>query len=176
MYSSDQIKQIKQIISGYLDSSVLLDKIKSKVKDENIDVKDLDDRKLLEILKETDLFDKISSEMKSKMTSFKQPSDPVPTKLVQSKRALLIKLGQGKAFLNFVGGNSDKKLQFYVNFLKQRYSTNQVQANVEPVFNEVTLKFYFNHFSLSSSISQALIKRKSIFSPSQNSTSQSNLF
>lgn len=150
MYSQEQVKQIKAIIASYLDNSAVMEKIKSKIKDQNIDPRELDDKKLLELLKDTDLFDKISKEMKAVMSKTNEKTDPqAQLRLTQSKRALLIKVGQGRAFLNYVGGNSDKKLQFYVNFLKQRYASGLVNAAVEPLFNEVNstipliLEFHF---------------------------------
>jgi len=143
MYSQEQIKQIKQLIGNYLESSNLLDKVKQKIKEENLDPKDLNDKKLLEILKETNIYDKISLEMKQVISQNKEKTaDQLPQiKATTSRRALHLKLGQGKAFLQYVNGGSDKKLQFYVNFLKQRYSTGLVPASVEPIFNEVYPKF-----------------------------------
>ena len=137
-YSQDQIQKIKGIVSGYLDSNTLMERIKDKIRDENIDPKQLNDKKLLEILKQTDMFDKISHDVKGLITTKKEKVQEQPPVNTSAKRALLVKVGQGKAFLQYMGGESNKKLQFYINFLKGRYTSNLVPASVEPNFNSVS--------------------------------------
>jgi len=141
MYTQDQIKQIKGVISNHLDSSDLLEKIKQRIKEENLTQNQLDDKKLLEILRETQAYEKLSQDiknsqlntLKSQADHFSQASFTTDSK----RRGLLFKIGKGKAFLEYLGKETNKQLQFYVNFLKQRFSSNLIPASVEPNFNEV---------------------------------------
>jgi len=143
MYTQDQIRHIKSVIGTHLESSDLLDKIKQKIKDENLSQSQLDDKKLLEILKQTQAFDNISQEIKNtQLQTLRTQADQIPQGSFATdskRRGLLFKIGKGKAFLEYLGKESNKKLQFFVNFMKQRFSSNLIPANIEPNFNEAFL-------------------------------------
>lgn len=71
-----------------------MDRIKDKIRDENIDPKNLNDKKLLEILKSTEMYDKISSDVKGIVSTTKPKAEPsVEIKNSSAKRALLVKIG-----------------------------------------------------------------------------------
>ena len=141
MYSSDQIKQIKSSINAQFESTDILEKIKQKIREGKLDPDKLDDIKLMEILKETKIMDSIATDMKTMTTKkleTKIPNTSVTSKHSQGKLGIFLKIGQGKAFLEYMGKNDpNKKLQFYISFLRYRFFTNPITATVEPAFNEV---------------------------------------
>jgi len=145
MYTQDQLRHIKTVIGLHLESSDLLEKVRQKIKEENLGQGQLDDKKLMEILKQTQAFDKISQEIKkTQLQTLKTQADEIPQGAFagdSKRRGLLLKIGAGKAFVEYLGKESNKKLQFFVNFMKQRFSSNLVPASVEPKFNEVCMNF-----------------------------------
>lgn len=155
MYQNEQIKNIKAIIAMHLDRQDVIEKLRKKIKEDRINVDKLDDDGLVELLKELNLLETIVSDIKTrdaKAKTLQQTQEQglsLENRFSSTKKALMVTLGQGKAFLDFMDSKGDDlQLQFCVSFLRHKHYSAKVPAQIEPVFKEVI----YSRINLSESV------------------------
>ena len=144
MLQSEQTKDIKAIIAAHLERKDVVEKLRKKIREDKIDVDNLDDDGMIELLREMDLLGNIMTDIKTRETKSKAAQDlghssnDFRTRFSDARKGLIFTLGQGKAFLDYMEARTDGiALQFCVSFLRHKHYTPKVQAQVEPIFKEV---------------------------------------
>src|SRR5437762_1459964 len=128
MYQNEQVKNIKAIIAMHLDRQDVIEKLRKKVKEDGINVDRLDDDGLVDLLKELNLLGNIVSDLKTREAKAKtlqltqDQANNLDTRFSSTKKALMITIGQGKAFIDHMDSKGDGlQLQFCVSFLRHKH-------------------------------------------------------
>jgi len=146
MYSQQQIEKIKSLVGSYFTDPEVKNTLKSILKQDQLNIQDLDDNQLIDILKKANLMDKLLIDMeqlqeveqynknlKSKVKS-REKFDPP---LIKS-RGIGLKIIEGKAFVEYIQNfDATEKFLIDLNFLQYRFRTQPINVTHEPKFNEV---------------------------------------
>ena len=125
--------------------------LQRKVKAENLRLEDLDNERLMEILRETHVMDRLLIDLNrldepSRPEHREEPSGPGAKKRERVEvslekinyRALALKVTKGMAFLQFLTKEDpNKKFVVYASFLQQRFVSKPVPCTLDPVFDDL---------------------------------------
>ena len=147
MYSQQQIEKIKGLVVTYFNDPEIKISLKTILKQEKLNVQDLDDNQLIDILKKANLMDKLLvdlenlQEVEQYNKNLKSRSNLTGQKIEASlikSRGVGLKIIEGKAFVEYIQ-NFDPTEKFIIdlNFLQYRFRTQPVNVCTEPKFNEV---------------------------------------
>lgn len=146
MYTQNQITKIKSLVNSYFASPELKNSLKSLIKQEQINLEELDDSQLIEFLKKTNLMEKLMKDLENlqEIEKFNQNSaktQPKPQKIDAfsiKSQGIGLKIIEGKAFVEYIE-NFDETEHFLIDlsFLHHRYRTSPIKVTHEPKFHEV---------------------------------------
>ena len=150
MYSQQQLEKIKTLVNSYFVDPEIKNSLKSIIKQDQLNLEDMDDSQLIDLLKKANLMDKLLIDLENiqeveqynkNLKNKVKPKEKIDTSLIKS-RGIGLKILEGKAFVEYIQ-NFDPTEKFIIdlNFLQYRFRTQPVNVTHEPVFNEVFFKF-----------------------------------
>jgi centrosomal protein CEP76 len=149
--SSYQIQNIKSLINKYFENEEVYALLQKKVKAENLRLEDLDNERLLEILRETHVMDKLLIDLnrleeqdrphvkENSLGPGAKKKDRVEVSLEKvNYRALALRVTKGMAFFQFMTKEDpNKNFVIFASFLQQRYVSKPVPCNLDPNFDDL---------------------------------------
>lgn len=147
MYTQNQITKIKSLVNSYFANPELKNSLKTLIKQEQINLEELDDNQLIEFLKKTNLMEKLMKDLENLQEIEKFNQNPSKNQIKTNKiepfsiksQAIGLKIIEGKAFVEYIQ-NFDETEHFLIDlsFLQHRFRTNPIKVSHEPKFNEVS--------------------------------------
>lgn len=146
MSSKHNLENIKTIVSTYFQDPEICANLKSIFRSENLNLVDLDDKKIMEVIKRANLMDRLYADLENidEIINYNKNIRPLgeTTDISPKNRSIVLLIQSGRAFVEYIQNyDPTQKFLIYLNFLNERVVSKPVSVSHEPVFEE---KFVFD--------------------------------